>query len=159
MMRSRTPPQIPMDAMPRTHPTERVLPSLPAPQYLCYRQSTLRWAGRPSDINSLVFESDLRSILTDLNGHWDRLEDWMWQPAYTPAPDQPSQTLTSPAQYSNGLHIDGRRAIGGPGAIYCDAAQTMSIKPFQARLQRPTSLLFHTNACRLSDARHKCHPT
>ena len=78
-----------------------------------------------------MFESDLRSILTDLNGHWDRLEDWMWQPAYTPAPDEPSETLTPPAQFSNGLHVDGRRAIGGPGAVYCDEAQTMSIKPFQ----------------------------
>jgi hypothetical protein len=94
--------------------------------------------GRPSDINSLVFESDLRSILTDLNGHWDRLEDWMWQPAYTPAPEQPiEEALTSPAQYSNGLHVDGRRAIGGPSAIYCDATRTMSIKPFQARADLP----------------------
>ena len=113
-------------------PTEYRL-SLPCLHWrlMFYTRSPASLLRRPSDISSLVFESDLRSILTDLNGHWNRLEDWMWQPAYTPAPAHPSQSLTSPAQYANGLHVDGRRAIGGPGAIYCDAAQTMSIKPFQ----------------------------
>ena len=114
---------------PSTSQLERGSDNLPEHRLYCLGN----W-HRPSDINSLLFESDLRSILTDLNGHWDRLEDWMWQPAYTPAPEQPSDdALTSPAQYSNGLHVDGRRAIGGPSAVYCDAARTMSIKPFQAR--------------------------
>lgn len=61
----------------------------------------------------------------------------MWQSAYTPAPDEPSEAITSPAHFSSGLHVDGRRAIGGPSAIYCDAARTVSIKPFQARAPQP----------------------
>ena len=35
-----------------------------------------------------------RSILADLNGQFDRSEDWMWQPAYTPAAAEPAAELT-----------------------------------------------------------------
>ena len=74
--------------------------------------------------------SELPSSMADLNGHFERLEDWMWQSPYTPAAASPAEELTPVGSISNGLHVDGRRAIGGPGAVACDADGRVSIKPF-----------------------------
>ena len=59
------------------------------------------------------------------------------QPAYTPAARQvqgASEQLTPVETFSSGLHVDGRRAIGGPGAVCCDAFKRVSIKPFQSQV-------------------------
>ena len=90
----------------------------------------------PADISRLIFDSDLRSILVDLNGPdaIERQEDWMWQPAYLPPAEEDAATLLPPQECAGGLHVDGRRAIGGKGARCCDAKKRVSMKPFQSQV-------------------------
>jgi hypothetical protein len=89
--------------------------------------------GHP-DLLALLFDSDLRPILTELNGGWERPEDWSWGNNITPAPPHPirdDESHTPLGELAARLHVDGRRALGARFAQCCDAAGTVSIKPFQ----------------------------